>query len=98
MGFVKFERQDHVGLITIDRHETLNVLDSQVLSSLSCTIDQVEVDGKIYAVVLKGEDRSLVAGAFGVTRSTENKSGGIGAFLKEQQEKCVRKRRQGALW
>ena len=44
MGFVKLEKQGHVGIVTIDRQEALNALNSQVLSDLDAVIDQVAAD------------------------------------------------------
>ena len=32
MGFVKLEKQGHVGIVTIDRQEALNALNSQAVS------------------------------------------------------------------
>ena len=63
MGFVKLERQGHVALITIDRPEALNALNSQVLTDLDQVLDQVEADEEIYVAVLTGAGRSFVAGA-----------------------------------
>ena len=34
MGFVKLEKQGHVGIVTIDRQEALNALNDQVLKDL----------------------------------------------------------------
>ena len=34
MSYVKLEKQGHVGVVTIDRQEALNALNSQVLSDL----------------------------------------------------------------
>ena len=63
MAFVTLEKQGHVGIMTIDRQEALNALNSQVLTDLSAAIDQAENDGEIYVVVLTGAGRSFVAGA-----------------------------------
>ena len=63
MGFVKLERQGHVALITIDRPEALNALNSQVLTDLDEVLDRVEADEEIYVAVLTGAGRSFVAGA-----------------------------------
>ena len=63
MGFVKLERQGHVALITIDRPEALNALNSQVLTDLDQVLDQVEADEELYVAVLTGAGRSFVAGA-----------------------------------
>ena len=75
MGFVKLEKQGHVGIVTIDRQEALNALNSQVLSDLDAVIDQVAADDEIYVMILTGAGRSFVAGKkFGVH--------GGGVFLK----------------
>ncbi|WP_276853029.1 enoyl-CoA hydratase-related protein, partial [Clostridium phoceensis] len=63
MGFVKLEKQGHVGIVTIDRQEALNALNSQVLSDLDAVIDQVAADDEIYVMILTGAGRSFVAGA-----------------------------------
>ena len=46
MGFVKLEQQGHVGILTIDRQEALNALNSQVLSDLDAALDQMEAAAK----------------------------------------------------
>ena len=51
MGFVKLEKQGHVGIVTIDRQEALNALNSQVLSDLDAVIDQVAADDEIYVMI-----------------------------------------------
>ena len=63
MAFVKLEKQGHVGVLTIDRPEALNALNSQVLTDLDAAIDEVENDSEIYVAVLTGAGRSFVAGA-----------------------------------
>ena len=63
MAFVKVEKQGHVGVVSVDRPEALNALNTQVLTDLEAVIDQVERDEEIYVVILTGEGRSFVAGA-----------------------------------
>ena len=63
MGFVKIEKQGHVGIMTISRPEALNALNSAVLTDLDAAIDAVENDAEIYVVILTGDGRSFVAGA-----------------------------------
>lgn len=63
MGFIKLEQQGHVGIVTIDRQEALNALNSQVLTDLEEVLDKVETNDEIYVVVLTGAGRSFVAGA-----------------------------------
>ena len=89
MGFVNVERQGHVGILTIDRQEALNALNSQVLTDLDAAIDQVAADDEVYVVILTGAGRSFVAGAdIGEMRglsSSEGKRFGVhggSVFLK----------------
>ena len=89
MGFVKVEQQGHVGILTIDRQEALNALNSQVLNDLDAAIDEVAANEDIYVVILPGAGRSFVAGAdIGEMRdltSIEGKKFGVhggGVFLK----------------
>ena len=58
MGFVKLEKQGHVGIVTIDRQEALNALNSQVLSDLDAVIDQVAADDEITAAACSSSWRT----------------------------------------
>ena len=89
MGFVKVEQQGHVGILTIDRQEALNALNSQVLNDLDAAIDEVAANDDVYVVVLTGAGRSFVAGADigemeGFSSADGKKFGvhGGGVFLK----------------
>ena len=61
MGFVKLEKKGHIGIITIDRQEALNALNTQVITDLDEVLDQVLADEEIYVSILTGG--SFVAGA-----------------------------------
>ena len=63
MGFVKLEKKGHIGIITIDRQEALNALNTQVITDLDEVLDQVLADEEIYVSILTGAGRSFVAGA-----------------------------------
>lgn len=63
MGFVKLEKQGHVGIMTIDRQEALNALNSAVLTDLDAAIDQAGAEQRDLRRVLTGHGRSFVAGA-----------------------------------
>ena len=63
MSFVNFEQQGAVAILTINRPEALNALNSQVLSDLDEAITKVEAADGIHAVILTGAGRSFVAGA-----------------------------------
>ena len=63
MDYVKLERNGHVGIVTIDRQEALNALNSQVLNDLDAAIDEVAANDDVYVVVLTGAGRSFGAAA-----------------------------------
>lgn len=63
MSFVKYEQQGPIAILTIDRPEALNALNSQVLCDLDEAITRVEQAEDVFAVVLTGAGRSFVAGA-----------------------------------
>jgi len=63
MSFVTLEKKGPVGVITMNRPEALNALNSQVLADLDAVLDQVERDEEILVAVVTGAGRSFVAGA-----------------------------------
>ena len=63
MSFVKLEQQGPVAVLTIDRPEALNALNTQVLQDLDDAIAQVEQSQQTQVVILTGAGRSFVAGA-----------------------------------
>ena len=63
MSFVKYEQKNQVAVLTIDRQEALNALNSQVLLDLDDAITKVEQADDVVAVILTGAGRSFVAGA-----------------------------------
>ena len=63
---IRFEKQDNIAIITINRPEALNALNSTVVGELEQVITEVETGvaaGEIFAMILTGEGRSFVAGA-----------------------------------
>lgn len=89
MGFIKIEKKDHVGLLTISRPEALNALNTEVLADLNAALTEVETDEEVYVVVLTGEGRSFVAGAdiaqmrdFGAVDGKVFSDAGNAAFLR----------------
>ena len=63
MSFVKYEQQGAVAILTIERPEALNALNSQVLTDLDEAISKLEAADDVFAVILTGAGRSFVAGA-----------------------------------
>ena len=63
MEFVLYEVKDAVGIITINRPQALNALNSQVLDELNEAFDSVNLD-EVRALILTGAgEKSFVAGA-----------------------------------
>ena len=63
MSFVTIEKQGSVAIMSVNRPEALNALNSHVLADLDAAIDCVEQDNEINAAILTGNGRSFVAGA-----------------------------------
>lgn len=61
--FVHYEKQENIGIITIDRQEALNALNAAVVAELEATVSEVEQDKELGALILTGAGRSFVAGA-----------------------------------
>jgi enoyl-CoA hydratase/3-hydroxyacyl-CoA dehydrogenase len=57
------KRDGKIAIITINRPEALNALNSKVLFDLSQIVDEVQKDEGINAVIITGEGNAFVAGA-----------------------------------
>ncbi len=76
MGFVNYEVKGMTGIITINRPEALNALNSAVLDDLSAVLDSVDQEA-VRAIVITGAgDKSFVAGAEIGEMSTRTKAEG----------------------
>ncbi|MFD3158205.1 short-chain-enoyl-CoA hydratase [Haloimpatiens sp. FM7330] len=60
---VILEKQDKVAIITINRPNALNALNSETLKEINVVIDDLANDDNIYAAVLTGAGKAFVAGA-----------------------------------
>ena len=63
MALINLEVKDHVAVMTVNRPEALNALNTAVLNELDKVIDEVEANDEVYVAILTGEGRSFVAGA-----------------------------------
>ena len=63
MGFVNYEVKGMTGIITINRPEALNALNSAVLDDLSTVLDSVDQEAVRVLVITGAGDKSFVAGA-----------------------------------
>lgn len=57
------KKEGNVGILSINRPNALNSLNSKVLEELNEAIDLIEKDEEIYVLILTGEGRAFVAGA-----------------------------------
>jgi enoyl-CoA hydratase len=60
---VHVSRDEAVAVVTVDRPEALNALDSETIASLFATAGELSADASVRAVVLTGGGSSFVAGA-----------------------------------
>ena len=63
MGFVTYEKDGYVGIITINRSEALNALNVQVLKDLEAVIDGISLNDTRAIIVTGAGQKSFVAGA-----------------------------------
>lgn len=63
MAFVQYELKRQVGVITINRPEALNALNSSVLAELDLVLDQVNLDVTRCLVITGAGEKAFVAGA-----------------------------------
>ena len=74
---IKFENQDGIGVLTIDRPKALNALNSETLLELNDLVGKLETDKDVQVVIITGGgDKSFVAGADIKEMSTKNAVGG----------------------
>jgi len=57
------EKKGKVGLVTLNRPDVLNALNSQVIEELGAALDDLEADPKIGCIVMTGSERAFAAGA-----------------------------------
>lgn len=64
MKYIKYEKtEDKIAIVTVNRPEALNALNSMVIGELEETLDMIQKDEYVSAMILTGEGRSFVAGA-----------------------------------
>ena len=63
MEYVRYEVQDHVAIITIDRPKALNALNKEVVCELDETIKGIDLDVVRCVIITGAGSKSFVAGA-----------------------------------
>jgi enoyl-CoA hydratase len=61
--YIRVERREAVGLVTLNRPQALNALNAALISELGAALDDFETDTAIGAIVLTGTDKAFAAGA-----------------------------------
>ncbi len=61
--FIKVERRERVGLITLNRPKQMNALNPQLMQELGRALQEFDADEGIGAIVLTGTDKAFAAGA-----------------------------------
>jgi enoyl-CoA hydratase len=60
---LKISRQQQAAIITIDRPEALNALNSETFDELSDALEKLDSDESVSAIIITGEGKAFVAGA-----------------------------------
>ena len=60
---IRYEKQDQIAIVNIDRPEALNALNGTVITELELVVAALENDRDVRCMILTGEGRSFVAGA-----------------------------------
>ena len=76
MSFVTYENKGAYGIITMNRPEALNALDSNVLDDLSKALDEVDLETVRCLIITGAGEKSFVAGADIGAMSTMTKAEG----------------------
>lgn len=63
MKNVMLEKRDHVAILTLNKPESLNALDTELLREIDEGVDSAASDPEIYALIITGTGRAFIAGA-----------------------------------
>lgn len=61
--YLELEKKEKVGILSFNRPEVMNALNSEVLYELRDAIDFIEADDEIAVLILTGKGKAFVAGA-----------------------------------
>ncbi len=63
MASVRVERDDSVGIVTLDRPERRNALSPEVMGELATGVEELDGDPRIHCIVVAGSNEVFAAGA-----------------------------------
>ena len=61
--FIKVQKADRVGVITLDRPKQLNALNPQLMQELGAALRELDGDDAVGAILITGNDKAFAAGA-----------------------------------
>lgn len=59
---ILLEKQEHVGIVTLNRAEQLNTFNTVLAEELNRALEELEADPEIRAIVIRGEGKAFCAG------------------------------------
>ncbi len=59
---VLVERKEHIGSLTLNRPQELNILNTQLAKEINNALLELEADSDVYVVIIKGAGRAFCAG------------------------------------
>ena len=63
MSDIIFEKKSHTALLTLNRTDTMNVLNADFIGNINAALDMAESDSDIYTIVITGAGKAFIAGA-----------------------------------
>ncbi|NOY87746.1 MAG: enoyl-CoA hydratase/isomerase family protein [Deltaproteobacteria bacterium] len=64
VGTVKYETRGRIGIATLSRPDKLNAFNREMLAELTAVLDEVEGDGNVRVLIIRGEgEKAFAAGA-----------------------------------
>jgi len=94
-ALVRFERDGHIGIITIDRPAVRNAINGAVAAGIEAGIDALEADPDLWVGILGGNGPVFSAGADlkaaveGRFSGISTERGGFGGITSRQREKPI---------
>lgn len=76
-----YKKEDGIGMVTIDRPQTLNALNSEVFFELNQLFQEIEDDPDVRVVILTGSGERAFAAGVDIAEMQSESSLGIGGFI-----------------
>jgi len=93
MTAVRFEIEDHIGLITINRPEARNAINGDVANGIEAALDKIEADESLRVGIITGAGSTFCAGAdlkavaSGDAGALNTRKGGFAGLVQRERTK-----------